>query len=90
MTLGQRNSSSMHRPEDVYPDQADEILRRRASDPEFDGICRDYELLASNQATAGNAASGRGVAPDPDVEASLADLSREIKDLLRRKSPETS
>ena len=72
----------------TFHDREEEIRVRRAQDPVFDEVCRDFELLSSDLAS--NAVADR---TDPaawraDAEDSLRALIAEILELLQRNPPD--
>jgi hypothetical protein len=72
----------------AFHDREAEIRVRRAQDPLFDEVCRDFELLSSELAS--NAfAAGTDAAPwRADAEDSLRALKAEIIQLLGGKPPD--
>lgn len=67
-------------PEELYTDRRDEIRRLRKTDPVFEEICHDFELMAK--------VFREGRQGDEAVEESLGGLSEEIRRRLRRRSVE--
>ena len=76
---------SLHR---AFPDREEEIRARRARDPLFDEVCRDFELLSSELASDAVAAGTDAASWRADTEDSLRALKAEILQLLGRKPPD--
>ena len=72
----------------AFQDREEEIRVRRAQDPLFDEVCRDFELLSSELAS-DPLNAGTDAAPwRADAEDSLRALKAEILELLRRHPPD--
>lgn len=72
----------------AFRDRKEEIRERRARDPLFDEVCRDFELLSSELASDAITAETDTAAWRVDAEDSLRALKAEILQLLGGKPPD--
>ena len=91
MTSSAMRSDAMKHLSRIFPRHERRIVELRATDPEFEEICSDFEILAEDMTNCerrGHNDEKAGFAPrQADIRASLAGLEDEIRTILRKHYP---